>query len=467
MVRNTTKTEDESIKSIILAGGSGTRLWPLSREQYPKQFLKFGKTSLFQDTLERCLVLSNITEIFVVTNESQKFFVSGQIKECGYDIPVENILIEPNGKNTLPAICFGMREIEKRYGSSVVGVFPSDHILDKGAMKIIEGAGSLASDKLVTFGITPRSPQTGFGYIKPGQALGAGYRVLEFREKPELTLAKKYVKEGCLWNSGMFLFNTDLFFSELKIHAPDVFNAFEASDDIDRVYAAVPSLSIDYGIMEKSSCVAVVRLDEKWSDLGDFNAMYEELEKDGSGNVVYGCDNVSVESTDNLIYSKSKKLVSLIDVRGMIIVDTPDALLVCPISSSQKVKDLVSMLKNKNDERVLLQQTVYRPWGSYTILESSERHKIKNIVVMPEKTLSLQLHYHRSEHWVVVKGMAQVRVNGKEFFLSPGESTFIKGGVKHRLTNPGKIPLEIIEVQLGDSVAEDDIVRFDDDYGRT
>lgn len=421
---------------------------------------------MFQDTLERCLSLSNITEIFVVTNESQKFFVSGQIKECGYDIPVENILIEPKGKNTLPAICFGMREIEKRYGSSVVGVFPSDHILDKSAMKVIEGAGSLASDSLVTFGITPRSPHTGYGYIKLGQALGAGYRVLEFREKPALTQAKKYVKEGCLWNSGMFLFKTDLFFSEIITHAPDVFKAFETSDDIDVIYDTAPSISIDYGIMEKSTRVAVVRLDENWSDLGNFDAMYEELEKDSSGNVVYGCDNVSIESTDNLIYSKPKKLVSLIDVKGMVVVDTPDALLVCPRSSSQKVKELVSTLKNKDDERAYLHQTVYRPWGSYTILESSERHKIKNIMVMPEKRLSLQLHHHRSEHWVVVKGMALVQVDGKEFFLSPGESTFIKGGVKHRLSNPGKIPLEIIEVQLGDSVAEDDIIRFDDEYGR-
>ena len=457
---------DKKIRSIILAGGSGTRLWPLSREQYPKQFLKFGKTSLFQDTLERCLQISDIKEIFVVTNESQKFFVSGQIKELGYDIPVKNILIEPTGKNTLPAICFGMKEIGKRYGCSIVGVFPSDHILEKATMNIIAGAGSMASESLVTFGIAPRSPHTGYGYIKPGEAIGDGYRVLEFREKPEQAQAKKYVKEGCLWNSGLFLFNTDLFFSELKTHAPDVFKAFETSDKIDTIYHSVPSISIDYGIMEKSSCVAVVKLDESWSDLGNFDAMYDELPKDSSGNVVYGCDNVSIGSTDNLIYSKPKKLVSLIDVSGMVVVDTPDALLVCPRSSSQKVKDLVSKLKKNGDERAYLHQTVYRPWGSYTVLESSERHKIKNIMVMPEKRLSLQLHHHRSEHWVVVKGMAQVQVDGKEFFLSPGESTFIKGGIKHRLSNPGKIPLEIIEVQLGDSVAEDDIVRFDDEYGR-
>lgn len=457
---------ETEIRSIILAGGSGTRLWPLSREQYPKQFLKLGKTSLFQETLERCLLLSDINETFVVTNESQKFFVSGQIKELGHDIPAGNILIEPTGKNTLPAICFGMKEIEKRYGNSIVGVFPSDHILDKSAMNIIAGAGSLALESLVTFGITPRSPHTGYGYIKPGQVMGAGYRVLEFREKPAPIQAKKYVKEGCLWNSGMFLFDSGMFFSELEKHAADVFKAFEASDDVISIYETVPSISIDYGIMEKSSRVAVVRLDGKWSDLGNFDAMYDELEKDGSGNVVYGCDNVLLDSADNLVYSKPKKLVSLIDVSGMVVVDTPDALLVCPRSSSQKVKEIVSLLKKKKDERAIYHQTVYRPWGSYTVLESSERHKIKNITVIPERRLSLQLHHHRSEHWVVVKGMATVQVDGKEFFLSPGESTFIKGGVKHRLSNPGKIPLEIIEVQLGDSVDEDDIVRFDDEYGR-
>jgi len=457
---------DGNIKSIILAGGSGTRLWPLSREHYPKQFLKLGKTSLFQNTFKRCLEISDIRDVFVVTNGSQKFFVSGQIKELGYDIPRENLLIEPKGNNTLPAICFGMQEIEKRYGKSTVGVFSSDHILDRSAMETIAGAEALVCDNLVTFGIVPRSPHTGYGYIKPAQALGPGYRVSEFIEKPALDNAKKYVKEGCLWNSGMFMFDTDIFFAELQAHEPSVFGAFQASDDIDEVYNNVPAVSIDYGIMEKSNRVAVVRLDEKWSDLGNFDAMYDEFEKDGYGNVVYGCDNVLIGSAGNLVYSKPNKLVSFIDVNEMVVVDTPDALLVCPRSSSQKVKDIVAALKNKDDERAYLHTTVYRPWGSYTILENSQRHKIKNITVMPDKRLSLQLHHHRSEHWVVVKGMACVHVDGKEFFLRPGESTFIRSGIKHRLSNPGKLQLEIIEVQLGDNVDEDDIIRFDDEYGR-
>lgn len=457
---------NNKIKCIILAGGSGTRLWPLSREQYPKQFLKLSNTSLFQNTLERCLEVSNINDIFVVTSEAQKFFVKGQIKEMGYEVPEENVLIEPIAKNTLPAICFGMLEIKKRYGKSIVGVFPSDHILDKKAMKTIIGAEMLASNYLVTFGILPKTPHTGYGYIKLGEAIGSGYKVSEFREKPDFEDAKRYVEEGCLWNSGMFLFDTDIFFAELKAHAIEILKAFESSERIEEVYDDVPAISIDYGIMEKSNRVAVVRLDEKWSDLGNFDSVYDEFEKDNAKNAVYGCDDLLLDSTGNLIYSKPNKLVSLIDTNNMVIVDTQDALLVCPRSSSQKVKRLVSILKEKNDERVFLHKIVYRPWGSYTVLESSERHKIKNITVLPEKRLSLQLHHHRSEHWVVVKGMAFVEVDTEKFFLRPGESTFIRSGVKHRLSNPGRIPLEIIEVQLGDIVDEEDIVRLNDEYGR-
>jgi len=454
------------IKSIILAGGSGTRLWPLSREMYPKQFLKFGSTSLFQETVLRCLEVSDISEIFIVTNEAQKFFVIGQIKELGYSIPSENVLIEPEGKNTLPAIFFGMKEIEKKFGNSIVGVFSSDHVLDKGAMQTISSAENLASDFLVTFGVVPSFPHTGYGYIKASEVCGQGYKVSEFREKPDFETAEKYIKESCLWNSGMFLFETGLFFEEVKKYAPSVFACFEKGGSINEIYANVEKISIDYGIMEKSDRVAVVKLDQKWSDLGNFEAIYDEFEKDSVGNVIYDCDSLLLNSDGNLVYSKCGKIVSLIDVKDMVIVDTSDALLICPKSSSQKVKEIVSELKGRNDERAYIGQTVYRPWGSYTLLEVSPGHKIKNITVLPDHKLSLQLHYHRSEHWVVVKGMACVEVNGKKFFLRPGESTFISSGGKHRLSNPGKVPLEIIEVQLGELVDEEDIVRFDDVYGR-
>jgi len=439
----------------------------LSRERYPKQFLKFSGSSLFQDTLRRCLKISDISEIFIVTSEKQKFFVYGQIEELELDLPKENILLEPEGKNTLPAISFAIREIERKYSSSTVGVFSSDHILDVDAMETIASAKKLTDHHLVTFGIVPESPHTGYGYIKPGRAFDVGYEVSEFKEKPGQDNARRYVEIGYLWNSGMFLFGTGLFISELRLHAPQLWDEFFNSNrDIKNVYHNIPAISVDYGLMEKSKLVAVVKLDHKWSDLGNFDALYGENEKYEQGNVVYDCDDVLIDSTDNLIYSKPDKIVSLIDIHDMVVVDTPDALLVCPRKSSQRVKDVVTALKDANDERAYLQQTVYRPWGSYTILEASEGHKIKNIMVMPKKSLSLQMHHHRSEHWVVVKGMACVQVNGTQQFLRQGESTFIRSGEKHRLSNHGRIPLEIIEVQLGESVDEDDIVRFDDEYGR-
>jgi len=340
----------KNIKSVILAGGSGTRLWPLSRELYPKQFLKFSGTSLFQDTLRRCLKVSGIPEIFVVTSEKQKFFVYGQIEELGLDLLKENILLEPEGKNTLPAISFAMREIERRYGSSTVGIFSSDHILDADAMETIAGAEKLVDDHLVTFGIVPESPHTGYGYIKPGQALDVGSKVSEFKEKPGPEDARRYVENGYLWNSGMFLFGTDLFSTELQLHAPLLWNGFFNSDrDIKDVYHDIPSISVDYGLMEKSSRVAVVKLDSRWGDLGNFDALYNEIEKDEKGNVIYDCDDVLIDSTDNLIYSRAGKVVSLIDVHDMVVVDTPDAMLVCPRKSSQKVKDVVIALKDAND----------------------------------------------------------------------------------------------------------------------
>ena len=468
------------MKSIILAGGSGTRLWPLSREYYPKQFLRLKlrkpsvfesswkfKKSLFQKTFERTLGLTDdISDIYVITNEKHKFIVLGQIEELGYEFNENNILIEPVGRNTLPAIYYGVKEI-KNHGDDVVGVFPSDQLIDdeEEFTSTVKKGEIIADNYIVTFGIKPNKPHTGYGYINPSEKLeNIGYKVEEFKEKPNLETAKEYIEKGYLWNSGMFLFRTDLFEEEVKKHCPEVYQAFN-SDNINEIYENVPDISIDYGIMEKSDKVAVVPLNIKWSDLGSFDAFYEEFEKDKHGNVTYG-ENVLIDSKNNLINIHDGKLVSLIGVEDLIVVDTKDALLVCKKEHSQKVKDVVKELKERNDERTKFHKKVHRPWGHYTILEEGQFYKIKRITVLPEKKLSYQLHHHRSEHWIVVKGTAKVVVEGEEYFVRSGESTFVKSGLKHRLENPGKIPLEVIEIQAGEYLEEDDIVRFNDEWGR-
>jgi mannose-1-phosphate guanylyltransferase/mannose-6-phosphate isomerase len=463
------------MKSIILAGGVGSRLWPLSREYYPKQFIKFKSLdkSLFQMTFERCLKLSDsLDDIYVITNEKHKFIVMRQIEELGYNnFNNGNILIEPTGKNTLPAVYYGIKEIKNNSGNNkdnIVGVFPSDHLIDKDSEELfidtVKSGEKIAKDYLITFGIEPTHPHTGYGYIKPSKRLNIGYVVEEFKEKPDLETSKKYIEEGYLWNSGMFLFDVNLFEEEVKKYSPEVYDAFKLTD-VNEIYNTVPDISIDYGIMEKSNNVAVIPLHIKWNDLGSFDAFYDEFEKDKNGNIVYG-ENLMINSKNNLIKTYNNKFTSLIDVDDLIVMDTKDALMICKKGSSQKIKDVFKALKKQNDERVLFHKTVYRPWGSYTILDEGPFYKIKRITVIPGKKLSYQLHHHRSEHWIVVKGMAKVVIDDKEYFVRNGESIFVKSGLKHRLENPGKIPLEVIEAQIGEYLEEDDIVRFDDDWGR-
>ncbi|NJE42539.1 mannose-1-phosphate guanylyltransferase/mannose-6-phosphate isomerase [Thermococcus sp. GR6] len=459
------------MKTLILAGGKGTRLWPLSRELMPKQFMRmFDDYSLFQKTVQRALMFSKPNEIFIVTNKKYKFRVLDDLRELGLELPEENLLLEPVGKNTLPAIYWGIMRIEEIFRDSIVAVLPSDHLIeaDKNYEKAFKSAERLAHDYLVTFGIKPTRPHTGYGYIKPGERLEGGYRVVEFKEKPDLETAKRYVEEGYYWNSGMFMFDTELFIDEVKRLAPEIYSAFEEAATIREAYERVQDISVDYGIMEKTDKAAVVPLNVYWNDLGSFDAIYEVLEKDENGNAVkirgkkgY---HVGIDSRNNLIMTE--RLTATVGVEDLIIIDTGDALLVAHRGDSQKVKEVYKRLKEKGDERVFVHRTAYRPWGSYTILEEGERYKIKRLTVLPGKKLSLQMHYHRSEHWVVVRGTAKVFIDGEEILLRPGESTFIPAGVVHRLENPGKVVLEVIETQIGEYLGEDDIVRFDDDFGR-
>ncbi|WP_456366259.1 mannose-1-phosphate guanylyltransferase/mannose-6-phosphate isomerase [Thermococcus sp.] len=463
------------MKTLILAGGKGTRLWPLSRELMPKQFVRFlEERSLFQKTVERALKFSRPAEIFVVTNGEYRFRVLDDLKELGVELPPENILLEPVGKNTLPAIYWGVRTIDETFGDSVVAVLPSDHLIEvnEAYETAFARAERLAREYLVTFGIKPTRPHTGYGYIRPGEVIKEGERVLgytvaEFKEKPDLETAKKYVESGYYWNSGMFAFSTSLFLEEAEKHAPELVKAFE-EESIEKAYELAPEISVDYGVMEKTDKAAVVPLNTYWNDLGSFDAIYEVLEKDDEGNAIRitskNAYHIGVNSRNNLIIAE--RLTATVGVEDLIIIDTDDALLVAKKGESQKVKEIYKVLKEKNDERAIVHRTAYRPWGSYTVLEEGERYKIKRLTVLPGKKLSLQMHYHRSEHWVVVRGTAKVRVGEGEILLRPGESTFIPAGTIHRLENPGKVVLEVIETQIGEYLGEDDIVRFADDFGR-
>lgn len=458
------------MKTIILAGGSGTRLWPLSRERYPKQFIKLqGKEeSLFQDTFKRSLLLSSIDDIYVVTNKKYKFLVMGAVEELGYSYNEENILVEPEAKNTLPAIYAGVNEIIKKDHDSIV-VFPSDHMIVKGEVfaAIIKESEALTKDSIITFGIQPDGPNTGYGYISPGEKKLNGFVVNSFKEKPTQEKAEEYISKGYYWNAGIFMFDSALFSSEVEIYSPEIFSAYETSDNIKDAFSKINTkISIDYGIMEKSDKVAVVPVDIGWNDLGSFDSFYGVFQEDKDANISDE-QNIIIDSKKNLIQSYNGKIVAAVGVEDLIIIDNRDALLVCKKDQSQKVKNVVDTLKERNDLRTEYSVQDYRPWGHYKVLEEEkDTFKIKRITVNQGKRLSYQLHHHRSEHWIVVRGMAKVTVDGDEKFVRSGESIFFREGQKHRLENPGKTPLEIIEVQMGQYLEEDDIVRFDDEYGR-
>ncbi|GGY14329.1 mannose-1-phosphate guanylyltransferase/mannose-6-phosphate isomerase [Rhodanobacter panaciterrae] len=465
---------------LILSGGSGTRLWPVSRKNLPKQFLALaGKGTLFQQTIARTRQLPDLAAPIVVASEDHRFLAADQLLEAG----IENatIVLEPLARNTAPAIALGALQALQRDADAMLLVLPADHLIgDTSAfVDAVKLAMPLAAQGwLVTFGIRPDRPETGFGYIRRAEAIGSdGYRVEQFVEKPDLTTAESYLADGGYdWNSGMFLFKASRYLEELATHAPAMLAAVreahaKASTDLDFVridrdaFALVPDNSIDYAVMEKTQRATVIPVSCAWSDIGSWSALWLTGDKDPQGNLCEG-DTMAIDTHNSLLRSHDRHLIATVGVDNLIVVTTPDATLVAHRDAAQDVKKIVEQLKTANRSEHSLHRVVHRPWGSYDSLEAGERFQVKRIVVKPGASLSLQKHHHRAEHWIVVSGTAEVTCDDKVFLLSENQSTYIPLGSKHRLRNPGKTPLELIEVQSGSYLGEDDIVRFDDVYGR-
>jgi mannose-1-phosphate guanylyltransferase/mannose-6-phosphate isomerase len=465
---------------LILSGGSGTRLWPVSRKNLPKQFLALaGKGTLFQQTIARTRQLPDIATPIVVASEDHRFLAADQLLEAG--IKDATIVLEPLARNTAPAIALGALQALQRDANAVLLVLPADHLIgdtDAFVDAVKQAMPLAAQDWLVTFGIRPDRPETGFGYIRRAEAIdGNGYRVEQFVEKPDLSTAEAYLTDGGYdWNSGMFLFKASRYLEELAAHAPVMLVAVreahaKASADLDFVridrdaFALVPDKSIDYAVMEKTQRAAVIPVSCAWSDIGSWSALWLTGDKDAEGNLCEG-DTMAVDTRNSLLRSHDRHLLATVGVDDLIVVTTPDATLVAHRDAAQDVKKIVEQLKAAGRSEHSLHRVVHRPWGSYDSLEAGDRFQVKRIQVKPGASLSLQKHHHRAEHWIVVSGTAEVTCDDKVFLLGENQSTYIPLGSKHRLRNPGKVPLELIEVQSGSYLGEDDIVRFDDVYGR-
>ncbi|WP_114416406.1 mannose-1-phosphate guanylyltransferase/mannose-6-phosphate isomerase [Marinospirillum perlucidum] len=472
---------------VIMSGGVGSRLWPVSRQTHPKPFMQLPDgENLIRKTFRRAADLDNVSEVMTVTNRELLFKTEDEYKLADRNV-AQSFILEPFGRNTAAAVAASALLASNTYGGdAVILVLAADHLIkdEEAFSKSVNEARRLAEQGwLVTFGIQPQAPETGFGYIEADQSnpLGLGFKVNRFVEKPDLKTATKYLKAGnYLWNSGMFCMRADTLISELEKHCPEVLETTRATLEVSRLseahkhntltldadaFGLVPDISIDYALMERSDQVATLPCNIGWSDIGSWNAMSELTNEDDDGNRFEG-EVLTWQARNNYVQS-SNRLTALVGVENLVVVDTPDAILVADRNNAQDVKHIVSQLKKTGHDAHLLHQTVHRPWGTYTTLEEGERFKIKRIEVKPGASLSLQMHHHRSEHWIVVSGMAKVINDDSEFYLNTNESTFILAGHKHRLENPGVIDLVMIEVQSGDYLGEDDIVRFEDIYGRT
>lgn len=500
------------IVPVILSGGSGTRLWPLSRELYPKQLLPLvGKNTMLQETITRLSGIPGISEPLIVANESHRFMIAQQMLQINVAPLV--IMLEPVGRNTAPAVAAAALHAVSKGDDPLLLVLPADHVItDTSAFQaaVTEGMQHAVQGRLITFGIVPNSPETGYGYIKKGKKIKAAsevrgkassaavrtkadspkrtaqpvagpspitaFSVDRFEEKPDQTKAKSFLGSGdYLWNSGMFMFRASSYLKELKRHAPEILKACEkavtnSTKDLDflrldnKAFSQCPADSIDYAVMEKTKAAIVIPLDAGWSDVGSWSSLWEALPKDEQGNAFSG-DVLSHELKNSFIFA-GERLVAAIGMKDCIIVETSDAVLVTHKDKAQKVKHIVEELRKQKRDEALLHLRVNRPWGTYECIDSSDRYQVKRITVNPGAGLSLQKHMHRAEHWIVVKGTARITRGREMLTLSENESTYIPLGTKHRLENPGKIPLELIEVQSGSYLGEDDIERFDDRYGR-
>ncbi len=459
------------MKVMILAGGTGTGLWPVSRIYNPKQFVKLKKQkSIFQNTIEGCLKVIKPEDVTIVTNREYKYFVLDQLQEISVTLPEENIILEPAFKNTLHAVSVGVFRIKKIHGEdSDIIVIPLNSLVNDYSRIFNNKEYFHIEDKrdnIIIFGMDATGAYTGYGCIKIGTQKGVGYSVEEFIDNQlqvddNILSSNKY-----LYNSGVLLFNSVVFLDELKTYHKDLYDYLER-DIIDEAYNLDIKLTVEKGILEKSKKISVIHLEdiiEKDNIYSDFYKQYENIQ-DENGNITYN-DNVFLEAKNNLVYAENEKVVSIVGCSDLVVIDQPDALLVCNKNQTEKVRDVALILKDKGDNRVDYHTTCYRPWGSYTVLEEGAGYKVKRITVLSGKKLSYQMHHHRSEHWVVVNGTATVTKEGVEYTVKQGESIFIRAEEKHRLENKEKNNLEVIEAQIGHYLEEDDIVRFEDDFGR-